>query len=149
MKFQLSMNWRAVQAKEAMEGANATTGDKGKKDMKVTCRICKGEHFTARCPYKDTMAPVEEGGPAAVPLAEDEEKSAAGGLGGGGGGYVPPHLRKGNAAGAGERMGGKYERDDLATLRVTNVSFMSTNFLCAPQNVSNLPGLGFRIRRRG
>jgi hypothetical protein len=35
---------------------------------------------------------------------------------------VPPHLRKGAAAG-GERMAGKYEKDDLATLRVTNVSF--------------------------
>lgn len=48
----------------------------------------------------------------------------AGKLGTGSGGYVPPHLRKGAASGAGERMSGgsKYERDDLATLRVTNVS---------------------------
>lgn len=52
---------------------------------------------------------------------EEEGATKEGGLGTGGGGYVPPHLRKGGAAGAGERMGGKYERDDLATLRVTNV----------------------------
>lgn len=52
----------------------------------------------------------------------DEEAPKEGGLGSGGGGYVPPHLRKGGAASSGERMGGKYERDDLATLRVTNVS---------------------------
>lgn len=52
----------------------------------------------------------------------DDGAPKEGGLGTGGGGYVPPHLRKG-AAGAGERMGGKYERDDLATLRVTNVGF--------------------------
>ena len=38
---------------------------------------------------------------------------------------MPPHLRKGGAAGTGERMGGKYERDDLATLRVTNVGGQS------------------------
>jgi translation initiation factor 3 subunit G len=39
------------------------------------------------------------------------------------GSYVPPHMRNGASAGAGDRMGGgKYERDDLATLRVTNVS---------------------------
>ena len=50
-----------------------------------------------------------------------EEGPKEGGLGQGGSSYVPPHLRKG-AAGGGERMGGKYERDDLATLRVTNVS---------------------------
>lgn len=51
----------------------------------------------------------------------DDEEARVGGLGTGGGGYVPPHLRKGAAA-SGERMGGKYERDDLATLRVTNVN---------------------------
>ena len=96
------------------------------KDKKVKCRICDGEHFTARCPFKDTMAPMGEDGPAAPGGAGagadgDEEEPRAGGLGTGGGGYVPPHLRKGAAA-SGERMGGKYERDDLATLRVTNVS---------------------------
>ena len=71
------------------------------------------------------MAPMGEDGPAASGGAGagadgDEEEPRAGGLGTGGGGYVPPHLRKGAAA-SGERMGGKYERDDLATLRVTNV----------------------------
>ena len=98
------------------------------KNMKVKCRICDGEHFTARCPFKDTMAPMgEEGGAGAGGGGQgDGSEDGAGGvkeggLGSGGGGYVPPHLRKG-AAGAGERMGGKYERDDLATLRVTNVS---------------------------
>lgn len=23
---------------------------------KVVCRLCKGDHFTAKCPYKDTLA---------------------------------------------------------------------------------------------
>jgi RNA recognition motif-containing protein len=41
-------------------------------------------------------------------------------LGAASGGYVPPHLR--GRAGAGEKMGGKFDRDDSATLRVTNVS---------------------------
>lgn len=99
------------------------------KDKKVKCRICQGEHFTARCPFKDTMAPVDEGSGAGVGL--DDEEPAAGGLSTAGGSYVPPHLRKGTAAAAaaaaggagGGGGGGKYERDDLATLRVTNVSF--------------------------
>lgn len=57
------------------------------------------------------------GGAGGGGMPDDEGK-----LGAGGSSYVPPHLRKGGA-GAGERMGGgKYERDDLATLRVTNVS---------------------------
>ena len=96
------------------------------KDKKVKCRICDGEHFTARCPFKDTMAPMgEDSGAGAGPNGTadgDDEAPKEGGLGTGGGGYVPPHLRKGGAASSGERMGGKYERDDLATLRVTNVS---------------------------
>ena len=74
------------------------------------------------------MAPMgEEGGAGGVGGGGDggeEESSAAreGGLGQQSGGYVPPHLRKGAQASGGERMGGRYERDDLATLRVTNVS---------------------------
>ena len=106
------------------------------KDKKVKCRICDGDHFTARCPFKDTMAPVGEDGAdnvgpskGAAGLVADAANgdddlgggSGIGGLGKGGGGYVPPHLRKGGAA-TGERMGGRYEKDDLATLRVTNVS---------------------------
>jgi Eukaryotic translation initiation factor 3 subunit G len=94
------------------------------KDKKVKCRICNGEHFTARCPFKDTMAPVgEEGAPEAA-LGTADMPEGPGGLGSGKSSYVPPHLRNGGgAASAGDRMGGgKYERDDLATLRVTNVS---------------------------
>lgn len=91
------------------------------KNATVKCRICNGEHFTARCPFKGTMAP--EGEPAAGEPAEDPMAAQIAGEVGGGlkGSYVPPAMRKG-AAGAGEKMGGKYERDDLATLRVTNVS---------------------------
>lgn len=58
-----------------------------------------------------------------------EEAGAAGGAGAKKGSYVPPALRGDRAAGgaAGERMGGsKYgERDDLATLRVTNVRYLT------------------------
>ena len=73
------------------------------------------------------MAPVGEDGAGASGARDlgDEEDGGVpkeGALGAGGGGYVPPHLRKGGAATAGERMGGRFERDDLATLRVTNVS---------------------------
>ena len=92
------------------------------KDKKVKCRICNGEHFTARCPFKDTMAPVGENAEGAETAAGPAETEAGpGGLGTGKSSYVPPHMRNGGA-GAGDKMGGgKYERDDLATLRVTNV----------------------------
>ncbi|GAD95969.1 eukaryotic translation initiation factor 3 subunit EifCg, putative [Paecilomyces variotii No. 5] len=118
--FRPSVNWKA-QAKEAeKEGEKGGIKDQ-LKDKKVKCRICSGEHFTARCPYKDTMAPVDEPTAGSGLDLDDDERPAAGGLGAGNSSYVPPHLRKGGA-GAGERMAGKYDRDDLATLRVTNVS---------------------------
>lgn len=116
-----------MQAQEAKEGGGKAEEKSLKeqlRDKKVKCRICQGEHFTARCPFKDTMAPADDGTtPAADPMAEDGDgaESKVGGLGQGGSSYVPPHMRKGAGAKEGERMGGKYERDDLATLRVTNV----------------------------
>lgn len=121
--FRPSVNWRSNQKEEKT--------DKGSlkeqlKDKKVKCRICMGEHFTARCPFKDTMAPVDEGGPVGGADLDGDGQGApeaVGGLGDSKSTYLPPHLRnRGAGAGAGERMGGKYERDDLATLRVTNVS---------------------------
>lgn len=111
------------------EAANAASElqkqkEKLAKSATVKCRICNGDHFTARCPFKGTMAPDGEpplGDPVADPMA-DVGAGASGGAKGSS--YVPPALRnKGGAAAAGEKMGGKYERDDLATLRVTNVSF--------------------------
>ncbi|PGH18700.1 eukaryotic translation initiation factor 3 subunit G [Polytolypa hystricis UAMH7299] len=117
--FRPSVNWKA-QAKEAETAGPEKGSIKDQlKDKKVKCRICSGEHFTARCPFKDTMAPVDEPTGAGTDGDVDDERPA--GSTGPGGSYVPPHMRKGGAS-AGDRMGGKYERDELATLRVTNVS---------------------------
>lgn len=124
--FRPSTNWRKDAKEEVTEAGSMKNKLEGKK---VKCRICNGEHFTARCPFKDTMAPVGEepagdtgaGGAGDVP-------EGPGGLGTGKSSYVPPHMRNGGGAAAsgGDRMGGgKYERDDLATLRVTNVSHFS------------------------
>ncbi|KAK3991415.1 eukaryotic translation initiation factor 3 subunit G [Cladorrhinum sp. PSN332] len=134
--FKPSMNWRK-DARDESKDPNAQAMKDKLKDKKVKCRICNGEHFTARCPYKDTMAPIGEPGAGSGDVAAgmgDEAGAgpAAAGAAGAGkkGSYVPPALRGAGAggagAGAGERMGGKYgERDDLATLRVTNVSEMA------------------------
>jgi len=120
--FRPSTNWR----KDAKEEKTEAGSMKDKlKDKKVKCRICNGEHFTARCPFKDTMAPVGEEGSADVAAGPADVADAAGGLGSGKSSYVPPHLRNG-AAGGGDRMsGGKFERSDESTLRVTNVSEMA------------------------
>jgi translation initiation factor 3 subunit G len=125
--FRLSTNWKKDTKEEAKDAQANAMKDK-LKDKTVKCRICNGEHFTARCPYKDTMAPVGAEGAVdpAAGMGDEPAPSAAGGLGAKKGSYVPPALRNGAGAGAGgsgERMGGKFgERDDFATLRVTNVS---------------------------
>ncbi|RYO85785.1 hypothetical protein DL766_008078 [Monosporascus sp. MC13-8B] len=128
--FRLSTNWKK-DTKDESKDVNANAMKEKLKDKTVKCRICNGEHFTARCPYKDTMAPVGAEGAADVAAGMGDEPTAGGaavGAAGAGkkGSYVPPALR-GDRAGAGEKMGGsKYgERDDFATLRVTNVSEMA------------------------
>jgi len=94
------------------------------------CRLCKGDHFTSKCPHKDVLAPLGTDGDTGAGGDEDglpASDSFGGGAGGGGGGgtggkYVPPSMRAGGR-GAGEMMGrAGGNRDDLPTLRVTNVS---------------------------
>jgi translation initiation factor 3 subunit G len=101
-------------------------------NKKVTCRICKGEHFTAKCPYKDTLTPLDDvpsgsgtpGGRDSPDIGADAGASA-GGSGGRPGQYVPPHMRQ-KAAGLGTPVGStmdrRGDRDDGNTLRVTNLS---------------------------
>jgi translation initiation factor 3 subunit G len=126
--FKPSVNWR----KDAKEEKTEVGSMKDKlKDKKVKCRICNGEHFTARCPFKDTMAPVGEEGAPESALGAADAADGAGALGSGKSSYVPPHLRNRDGAAVGDRMGGgKYERDDLATLRVTNVSLLNACHIC-------------------
>ncbi|KAH9807468.1 eukaryotic translation initiation factor 3 subunit G-domain-containing protein [Melampsora americana] len=92
---------------------------------RITCRLCQGDHFTASCPYKDTLGGVlggdtgdqdpQDGPPPSV-------SQAAGASGGTTGKYVPPSQRmEGGKRGLGDSMG-KPNRDDLPTLRVTNLS---------------------------
>lgn len=120
--FRPQVNWTAKVAEENKE-EDALKSQL--KDKKVACRICKGDHFTARCPFKDTMPPLDD----TAEGAAGEGGTGSGGDGPGGlgdikGAYVAPHLR--GKRGPGESMAGtgsnRFERDDLATLRVTNVS---------------------------
>ncbi|KAF5393660.1 hypothetical protein D9757_000295 [Collybiopsis confluens] len=104
---------------EEKKPVKSTTGGK------VVCRLCKGDHFTAKCPYKDTLGGLENSGDTGVGPDDDTappSDAAAPGLGSTGSKYVPPSLRAG-ARGAGESMRGPGgSRDDLPTLRVTNIS---------------------------
>lgn len=74
------------------------------KDKTILCRICKGNHFTTKCPYKDTLKPQDE---VSTPTEETKEE---------GGRYIAPALRFG-----GDKKGDR-ERRDESTLRITNLS---------------------------
>ncbi|ODQ56521.1 eIF-3 RNA-binding subunit [Saitoella complicata NRRL Y-17804] len=93
------------------------------KDKTVACRICKGNHFTARCPYKDTLGSLDEAGPSGAGTPGEPEQPAANARGT----YVPVHLRAG-ARTTGETMRGpgRGDQDELATLRITSLSEEAT-----------------------
>lgn len=113
-------NLKAAQEAEAKEAeAEAAKQPAGKA---VVCRLCKGGHFTAKCPYKDQLAELDS----AATALDDEEPGAPMGSGlaprgagpTAGGRYIPPSQRGGG--GAGESM--FRPRDDFPTLRVTSLS---------------------------
>jgi len=79
---------------------------------KITCRLCKGLHFTAKCPYRDTLHALETDPP--------EDGTSTPRNQPGPGVYVPPVICGGGGRGMGELM--SRPRDDLHTLRVTNLS---------------------------
>lgn len=93
----------------------------------VKCRNCNGDHWTTKCPWKDTVlgggkvpddkkAPL--GGPAGA--GADVAKTASGTK------YVPPSLREGAKRGDGAGGSGMQRRDDNAAIRVSNLSESTT-----------------------
>ncbi|KAG9286393.1 hypothetical protein G9A89_014559 [Geosiphon pyriformis] len=87
---------------------------------KILCRICKGDHFTTKCPYKDTLQPLDELTNALEevkhpPTTSEATSTEASGTSK----YVPPAARPGS-----KPSGDSYskERKDDATIRVTNLS---------------------------
>ncbi|NWV85205.1 EIF3G factor, partial [Dasyornis broadbenti] len=98
----------------------------------VSCRICKGDHWTTRCPYKDTLGPMQKELAEQLGLSTGEkEKLPGGGFGvllGGFGVLLGP---LGSFLGLwgpfgflwrGESTQPNRRADDNATIRVTNLS---------------------------
>ncbi|KAG0296996.1 translation initiation factor eIF3 subunit g [Dissophora globulifera] len=93
-------------------------------NKKILCRICKGDHFTTKCPYKDSLG-MEDAAAVSSPVPAEETVPEAEQPGGSK--YIAPHLRSGGRSGPGDRgdRGGdsmRERREDQPTLRVTNLS---------------------------
>ncbi|XP_071801958.1 eukaryotic translation initiation factor 3 subunit G-like [Asterias amurensis] len=95
----------------------------------VMCRVCKGDHWTTKCPYKDSLEPLQEkllqgGAEAGAETPEDSAEAAKAPAGGGGGGgsgkYIPPSARDTSGQRRVAPMDSK--RDQGTTIRVTNLS---------------------------
>ena len=83
----------------------------------LVCRICgkKGDHWTAKCPYKDLAAMNTLGLGSEKPPGDDDPSAPSKG------GYVPPSMRAG--AGAGASMGDSMNRRrEENSVRVSNLS---------------------------
>ena len=84
-----------------------------KVSVSILCRICKGNHFSSKCPYKDTYAPLDVIQSTIDNVKEGNDSNT-------GGKYVPPSLR---SRGPGESMP---TREQLPTIRITNLSEEAT-----------------------
>jgi len=84
----------------------------------VRCRLCHDNHFTTKCPYKDTGITADFLiTPKDLMVTTDDKKLDLDTKGGGG--YIPPALRGGNRRG--ETMMPSAARKDDATIRVSNL----------------------------
>jgi len=94
----------------------------------VKCRICKEDHWTTQCPYKDTLGPLKDSLTNPVDREGAEPSAAAAASAGAapagpssaGGKYVPPSKR-GAEGRIGDTMPDR-RRDDTAAIRVSNLS---------------------------
>lgn len=89
----------------------------------VKCRICKEDHWTTQCPYKDTLGPLKDSlstlEPGGGELSSASSSAPAPTVGGK---YVPPSKRgMEGRVGLGDSMPDK-KRDDTAAIRVSNLS---------------------------
>lgn len=113
VELNLGTSWKEVEKQEE----EAQEEKKLQNVQRIKCRICGGEHFTSKCPFKDTLGAEA----AANELANAEAAAAADGGDDGSmqnGKYVPRHMRRD----ANGNLPVKEGRDDSTTLRVSQLN---------------------------
>lgn len=115
--------------KEALEQDDNPLAMIGTHHKMVSCRYCKGDHWSSKCPYKDTLGAtnlIDESGTSTHPQNHSDNTSnaiqASVSAGRSGGKYVPPSLRGEVAGKKGEMMSHSRSDDEQPAVRVTNLS---------------------------
>ncbi|EAZ63981.2 translation initiation factor eIF3, p33 subunit [Scheffersomyces stipitis CBS 6054] len=113
VELKLGTSWKQQEKEEEEEKAENRAQKLSVQTIR--CRTCGGDHYTSKCPFKDTL-----GATTSSPAAE----SGAGDNGPGK--YVPRHLR----ADANGNLPSKEGRDDSTTLKVSQLnSFVDEDML--------------------
>lgn len=107
--LRLGTSWKAIEREE--EEKRAEEAKLGTNARKITCRYCQGAHFSAKCPFKDSLASLE---PDPIEGAGAEDSGAAAGSGK----FMPRHLRGGVPSDAASLR----DRDDSTTLKIANLN---------------------------
>lgn len=101
--LKLGASWKDIEKKEEEEKLEQQANLVSTQRLK--CRTCGGDHFTSKCPFKDTLG-VEAADASASADASESSK------------YVPAHLRKDAPS--------KESRDDSCTLRISQLNTFVT-----------------------
>jgi len=123
-----------VTGKEEQKEEEQSEQDKLKASLKgnVKCRICKMDHWTKECPYKDDLGAIRESLAALEKesgMPGDEQEPSLDMGQSSSGKYVPPSRRGmdgANRPGMGDRMQDR-RRDDTAAVRVSNLPELTTD----------------------
>ncbi|KAK9475973.1 eukaryotic translation initiation factor 3 subunit G-domain-containing protein [Lipomyces japonicus] len=121
MGLKFVIGWKESEDKKAAEEEKKNTP----KVHSITCRKCGGDHFTRSCPYSDRLNVPDvasETSNSTTPRTATPEPTASKHAV-----YVPPHLKNRANRGEGERMSSFRDRDDSATLRVSNINEYATD----------------------
>lgn len=116
--LRLGTSWKALEKEE--EEKSQQEAAKTNTSSHIRCRTCGGAHYTAKCPFKDTLGGDPAISDAGTPAPESSAGSPAPASTGK---YVPVHLRNRQPGVDGEK---RPDRDDSTTLRVSQLNEIVT-----------------------
>lgn len=104
VELKLGASWKEMEKKD--EEQKVEEKQNLVSSQRIKCRICTGDHFTSKCPFKDTFA--NESSNASADATPEPTETSTGGK------YVPPSLRGGAVR--------DITRDDSTTLKVSQLN---------------------------